>query len=74
MDHEEKIRYMRIAAGIAGFNIREKDLDLLVSMYELILEKKEKGNIQDVTIIEDQVKKRSDIKARKDLLDKVSEE
>lgn len=73
MTHEEKINYMRIAAGIAGFGMKNEHLDLLVSVYELILEKKGKGNIEDVVKIESEVKHRADIKARSELLDKVSE-
>ena len=73
MTHEEKINYMRIAAGIAGFGIKNEHLDLLVSVYELILEKKGKSDIEDVVKIESEVKHRADVKARSKLLDKVSE-
>jgi hypothetical protein len=73
MTHEEKINYMRIAAGIAGFGIKNEHLDLLVSVYELILEKKGKSDIEDVVKIESEVKHRADVKARSELLDKVSE-
>ena len=73
MTHEEKINYMRIAAGIAGFGIKNEHLDLLVSVYELILKKKEKSGIEDVVKIESEVKHRADVKARSELLDKVSE-
>ena len=64
---------MRIAAGIAGFGIKNEHLDLLVSVYELILEKKGKSDIEDVVKIESEVKHRADVKARSELLDKVSE-
>ena len=64
---------MKIAAGIAGFGIKNEHLDLLVSIYELILEKKGKSDIEDVVKIESEVKHRADVKARSELLDKVSE-
>lgn len=73
MEHEEKINYMRIAAGIAGFGINNEHLDLLVSLYELVLKKKGKGNIDDVVDIEYEVKKRHELKKTQELLDKVSE-
>ena len=78
MSHDEKIKYLRIASNIAGFAMRLQDLDLLVSLYELVLEKKEIGTIKDVSKIEAQVKNRADIKAKSDLqrsilLDKVSD-
>ena len=49
MTHEQKIQYMRMAAGIVGFNFREQDLDLLVSTYDLILKKKGKTTVSDAT-------------------------
>lgn len=73
MTHEEKINYMRIAAGVAGFGIKNEHLDLLVSIYELILEKRGKGNINDIVDVEGEVKKRAEVKHRQELLDKVSE-
>ena len=73
MTHEEKINYMRIAVGVAGFSIREKDMDLLVSIYELINVRGEKGNIKDILEVERQVKQRADIKAKSELLDKISD-
>lgn len=72
MTLEEKINYMRIAAGIAGYGFKNEQLDLLISLYELILEKKEEGNIEDVLKIEAEVKKREDVRVRTERLDKVS--
>jgi hypothetical protein len=73
MTHEEKINYMRIAAGITGFGLRDEHLDLLVSLYELVVKREGKTSLSDVVDIEREVKKRADIKARQDALDKVSE-
>ena len=72
MTHEEKINYMRIASGIAGYGFKTSQLDLLVSLYELILVHKEESNIKHVVKIESEVKNRADVKAKSDLLDKVS--
>jgi hypothetical protein len=73
MTHEEKINYMRIAAGICSFGFRNDQLDLLVSLYELILKKKGKSNVEDALNVEHEVKNRADTKAKQDLLDKVSD-
>ena len=72
MTQEEKINYMRISAGVCGYGFKNEQLDLLVSLYELVLEKKGEGAIADIAKIESEVKKRSDIKHKTDLLDKIS--
>jgi hypothetical protein len=72
MTQEEKIEYMRLAAGMCNFGIDHKNLDLLVSLYELIIEKKGDATMRDAHHVEDEVKKRADLKARTDLLDQVS--
>jgi hypothetical protein len=58
MSHEEKINYMRIAAGIAGFSIKNEHLDLLVSIYEKVKEKEGKTNLHDIVDVEYQVEDR----------------
>lgn len=73
MTKEEKIAYMRIAASICNYGFSNEQLDLLVSLYELILEEKNLVNIETIFRIEQEVKNRSDIKHRESLLDKVSE-
>jgi cystathionine beta-lyase family protein involved in aluminum resistance len=40
MTHEEKVNYMKIAAGMVGYGFDKKGLDMLVSIYDLVLEKK----------------------------------
>lgn len=72
MTHEEKINYLRISAGICGFSIQNEHLDLLISLYELILEKKGDGRIDDIVEVELEVKERANAKKRSELLDKVS--
>ena len=74
MTHEQKINYMRIAAGIVGYGFDNKGLDMLVSLYELVIEKQGETDMNSVCKIEAEVKKRDDIKKRSELLDKVSEQ
>lgn len=73
MTHEEKINYMKIAAGIVGYGFDTKALDMLVSLYELVIEKQGETDLKTLCKVEADVKKRADIKSRSELLDKVSE-
>ena len=72
MTHEEKINYMRIATGIVGYGFDNKGLDMIVSLYELVIKKKGESDLKTVCKIEAEVKKRADVKSRSELLDKVS--
>ena len=72
MEHKEKINYMRIASGMAGFSIQNKHLDLLVSLYEYVLEKQGEGNLREIITIEAEAMKREEIEERKRVLDKIS--
>lgn len=73
MTHEEKINYMRIATSMCNYGFRNDQLDLLVSLYELVLEKKGETDVNSVTKVELEVKSRADAKSKSDLLDKVSD-
>lgn len=73
MTHEEKINYMRIAAGIACFGFKEEQLDLLVSLYDLVQEKEGETNVHDVVKVEFEVKKRKEERIKSEMLDEVSE-
>lgn len=73
MTHEDKINYMRISAGICGYAFKNEQLDLLLSLYELVIDKKGNTSLDDTVKIESDVKKRSDIKSKQNLLDKVSD-
>lgn len=64
---------MRIAAGICGFGFKEEQLDLLVSIYDLVLEKKGETDVDSCCKIERAAKSRADIRHKQALLDKVSE-
>lgn len=72
MTHEEKVNYMKIAAGIVGYSFETKGLDLLVSIYELVIQKEGNTDLWSITKLEAEVKKRADVKSRSELLDKVS--
>jgi hypothetical protein len=72
MKHEQKINYMKIAAGIVGYVFDTKGLDMMVSIYELVIEKQGATDLETITNVELEVKKRADAKSKSDLLDKVS--
>ena len=73
MTHDEKIEYMKIAAGVVGFNFKHEHLDFIVSLYELLLEQKGKTNIENISKIADEVHHRAEMKKNQELLNKVSE-
>lgn len=73
MTHDNKIDYMRIATSIVGYGFDPKGLDMLVSIYELVIKKQGKTDIKMISDIEEEVKKRAYIKSCSELLDKVSE-
>ena len=52
MTHEQKITYMATAANICGFGFTKEHMDLLVSMYELVIKKEGQTNLHDVAKIE----------------------
>jgi len=49
MTHAEKVNYMRIACNMVGIGFNNVNMDLLVTMYELVLEHKGELDIQMVT-------------------------
>lgn len=59
MTHKQKINYMRIAAGIACFGFSNTQLDLLVSLYDLTLEKKGDCTIDDIIQVKCDVEERN---------------
>ena len=60
MSNEEKINFMRIAAGICGFRFENHHLDLLVSLYELTLRKQGKTTMDEIVNVEFSVNKREE--------------
>lgn len=51
MTHEEKIEYMSLAMGLAHLGFSKEQLDLLVSMYELVVEKEGEADLKSMTAI-----------------------
>lgn len=62
MTHQEKINYMKIASGIVGYGFDEKGLDMLVSIYDLVIEKKGDTDLEQIIsvqfVVEEREKKR----------------
>ena len=52
MNHEEKIKYMKIAAAIVGYGFDTKGLDMLVSTYDLVVEKKGECDIDSISSVQ----------------------
>lgn len=73
MTHSEKIGYFRIAASLCNLAFKPEQLDLLVSLYEAVNEKKGEVKLMDVIAIELEVQNRQDVKTRVELLNKISE-
>jgi hypothetical protein len=47
LSHDDKIKFMQMAAGICSFCINVNDLDKLVSLYEEVSEKQDQFSIKD---------------------------
>ncbi len=58
MTHEEKINYMRIATGVAGMGFTNEGLDLILSIYELVCEKKGSTDVHSIAKITAEVGER----------------
>lgn len=57
---EEKINFMSIACGVCGMGFTQEGLDLLISLYELILEKQGSTDIDSISEIQFQSKQREE--------------
>lgn len=64
---------MRIAAGIACMGFTNEQLDELVSLYELVIEKEGGTSLRDVSQIEVECEKRAEEKRKSTFRDKVDE-
>ena len=73
MTHEEKIEHMRTAARIAGYGFDHRSCDMLISVYELILKKEGKTDLEMILKVKAMVEERDDLKNRSEMLDKISE-
>lgn len=63
---------MRIAGGITRLNLEEHHCDLLVCLYECVLEKQGQMSLRDVAEIEEGVQDRKRFRNTQRLLDEVS--
>lgn len=61
MTHDEKIQYLKIALGIAGLGVDHKHLNLMISIYELVLEKKGETTLDDVIKVEYKTKENENV-------------
>lgn len=57
MSHEEKIKYMTDALNLCGFGIKEEYTDLLVRIYDLLLEKEGATSLKDIFHVKQEHKK-----------------
>ena len=69
MTHEEKINYMKIAAGIVGYGIETKGLDMLVSIYDLVIEKQGDTDLHSIVKVEVEVNEREKERKIKEKVD-----
>lgn len=68
MTHNQKIQYMRLAAGMSGYGFTDEGLDLLVSIYDKVLAAKGKTSISDIVDIQVEVEKRADAAKKKQMV------
>lgn len=66
MQHEKKINYMKIAAGICGFGFTCEQLDLLTSIYDKVLVNEGDTNLREIAEIEVQVSNREKERLKKE--------
>lgn len=78
MTQEEKIEYFDIAARIVGFHFKEKDLDLLVNIYDLSLRMGGDTSLKDIAEVkaanEERFKKQEEEKQLKELAEKLAQQ
>jgi hypothetical protein len=58
MTHAEKLEYMKIAGGIVGFAFTDETLDMLVSTYELVMQKGGDTDLHDICKVKVEVQER----------------
>jgi hypothetical protein len=58
MTHEEKINYMKIAAGIVGYGFDTKGLDMLVSLYDLVTKHEGDTDVKQIVKVQREVEER----------------
>ena len=65
MTHDDKIKYMRIAANICGFGMADKHVDLLVRIYDIVVEKQGDVDIRTIARLEEAVENAEALKTMK---------
>lgn len=60
MTHEEKINYMRIACSICNYGFSHEQVDLMVSLYEMVRLTDGNGTLKGVLDIHEVVKQRAE--------------
>lgn len=54
MTHEEKVAYYRITLNICQFGFNDKQTDLMVRLYELVLEKQGGTDLESIFNIKEE--------------------
>lgn len=71
--NEKEIKELQVACAIAGFHFELEQLDMLVSLQELVKSKGGDLTMSEVIDVKFQAKERANVKHRKEALDKFSE-
>lgn len=58
MTQKDKLNYMKIAMSICNFAFQDKDLDLFLSLYDLVNDKKGEADLHDILDVQNQVNER----------------
>ena len=58
LTHETKITYLDIAMRVAGFNFKPEHLDMMVCMFEHIIDKQGEANLEQIIKIKTEVEDR----------------
>ena len=61
LTHQEKITYLDISMRVCGFNFKPEHLDLIITMFEAILQKKGETDLKDIAKIQSQVNDRNQV-------------
>lgn len=64
---------MKIAASIVGYGFNLKELDLLISLYEVVLKKKGDTDLDSITTIKVEVDDRENARHKEDIAKKLEE-
>lgn len=72
MTHEEKVNYFRIGCNLCRYGFTNEQADLLLSIYEAILEHKGSMDLAHLTQIEIDSVSRERVRGTQKMLDKVS--